>query len=317
MNKKDLILLTAYTPDLTRKNILLEALKSIDKNKFDIMISSHSLIPEEAYDYCDYFVYDKNNTLLFDSKYRLSFWFSCPNFRIFTTEYKDYNHLIAAGSLITNGLSSAKNFGYSKVHWFDYDTIFSDDSELTENSTLLNTHSIIWYRHPDLQAFSGMSFNLNKIHQDWFDTSNKSFYNFLDTSGANTLEMYNYSLINKQQDTFEKSLYHLQEKLNISRYSADESDWLIIVYDKESKEFIFFNYNKTGNTNNSYAIINNTKIESMFSNQKNTYVSKPLGEAKDIHDVKLILNDKIVKHYQFNILNKEEYIIKNKIEYTH
>lgn len=315
MSKKDLILLTTYTPDLTRKIILLEALKSIDKNKFDVMISSHSSIPEEAYDYCDYFVYDKNNILLFDPKYRLTFWFSCNTFRIFTTEYKEYNHLIAAGSLVTNGLSYAKNFGYNKVHWFDYDTVFSNDSELIENSTLLDLYSIVWYRHPDLQAFSGMSFNLNKISLDWFDTSNKSFYTFLDTPGPNTLEMYNYSLINKQQDTFEKSLYHLQEKLNISRYSADESDWLIIVYDDINKEFIFFNYNKTGNINNSYAIVNNTKIESMFSDQKNTYVFKSLGEAKDINDVKLILNDKVVKHYNFNVISKEEYIIKNKIEY--
>ena len=66
MKEKDLILLTAYTPDLERKNILLNVLKSIDKNKFDIMVSSHSSISEEALEYCNYFIYDKKNTLLFD-----------------------------------------------------------------------------------------------------------------------------------------------------------------------------------------------------------------------------------------------------------
>ena len=129
----------------------------------------------------------RNNTLLFDPKYKLSFWFSCDVFKLYTTDYKDYNHMIAAGSLTINGLSSAKNFGYNKVHWFDYDTVFLDDSELIENSTLLDSYSIIWYRHSNLGAFSGMSFNLNKIDQDWFDTSNNAFYSFLNNSSSDLL----------------------------------------------------------------------------------------------------------------------------------
>lgn len=315
MKNKNLILLTAYTPDSQRKNILLDALKSIDKNKFDIMVSSHSSIPEEAFEYCDYFVYDKNNTLLFDTKYKLSFWFSCNTFKIFTSEYKDYNHIIAAGSLTINGLSSAKNFGYNKVHWFDYDTIFLDDSELIENSILLDSHSIIWYRHPDLETFSGMSFNLNKIDQDWFDTSNNAFYSFLDNSEVNTLELFNYSLISKRNDTFEKNLLSLQEKINISRYSADESDWVIVVWNELNNEFMLFNYNKTGTNNNIYAIVNNSRIENMFNNQKETYIIKSLGKIEDIQSIKLILNDKVIRNYDFNIINKEEYILKNKLQY--
>ena len=313
--KKDLILLTTYTPDLKRKNILLDALKSIDKNKFDIMVSSHSSIPEEALEYCNYFIYDKNNTLLFDPKYKLSFWFSCNAFKIYTTEYKDYNHMIAAGSLTINGLSSAKNFGYTKVHWFDYDTIFSDDSELIENSILLDSHSIIWYKHPDLISFSGMSFNLDKINQDWFDTSNKSFYSFLNTSEIKTYEYFNYSLIKQENNTFEKSLLSLQEKINVSRYSADESDWVVVVYDDINNEFILFNYNKTGNDNNIYAIVNNSHIKNMFNKQKETYITKSLGKIENINNIKLILNDKIIKDYDFNIINKEEYILKNKLQY--
>ena len=315
MKEKDLILLTAYTPDLERKNILLNALKSIDKNKFDIMVSSHSSIPEEALEYCDYFIYDKNNTLLFDPKYKLSFWFSCDVFKLYTTDYKDYNHMIAAGSLTINGLSSAKNFGYNKVHWFDYDTVFLDDSELIENSTLLDSHSIIWYRHSNLGTFSGMSFNLNKIDQDWFDTSNNAFYSFLNNSESNTLELFNYSLITRRNDTFEKTLLYLQEKINVSRYSSDEPDWVIVVYDDVNKEFILFNYNRTGNDNNIYAIVDNSYIENMFNNQKETHMIKSLGKIEDIQTIKLILNDKVIKNYDFNIINKEEYILKNKIEY--
>jgi len=315
MKNKDLILITAYTPDSIRKNLLLDSLKSIDKNKFDIMVSSHSSISEEALEYCDYFVYDKNNILLFDPKYKLSFWFSCNAFKLYTTDYKDYNHMIAAGSLTINGLSSAKNFGYNKVHWLDYDTVLLDDSELIENSTLLDSYSIIWYRHPHLGAFSGMSFNLNKIDQDWFNTSDSIFYSFLNNSESNTLELFNYSLITRRNDTFEKTLLSLQEKINVSRYSSDEPDWVIVVYDDVNKEFILFNYNKTGNNNNIYVIINNSRIENMVNNQKEIHMIKSLGKIEDIQTIKIILNDKVIKNYDFNIINKEEYILKNKIEY--
>jgi hypothetical protein len=315
MKEKDLILLTTYTPDSQRKNILLEALKSIDKNKFDIMISSHSSIPEEALEYCDYFIYDKNNTLLFTPEHKLSFWFSCDNFRVYTTECKDYNHIIAAGSLTINGLSSAKNFGYTKVHWFDYDTIFSDDSELIENSTLLDSHSIIWYKHPDLIAFSGMSFNLNKINQDWFNTSNDVFHSFLNASEIKTYEYFNYSLIEQENNTFEKSLLSLQDKINVSRYSADEPDWAVVVYNEVSEDFIFFNFNKTGTDNNINIVINNSQIKSILTQQKQSYYTESIGKAKDIQYIKIIMNNKVIKDYDFSIINKEEYILKNKIQY--
>ena len=42
---------------------------------------------------------------------------------------------------------------------------------------------------------------------------------------------------------------------------------------------------------------------------------KSLGKIEDIQTIKLILNDKVIKNYDFNIINKEEYILKNKIEY--
>ena len=312
MKTKDLILITSYTPDTERKNILLDSLKSINKNKFDIMISSHGLIPEEAYNYCDYFIYDKSNTLLFDSKYRLSFWYSCDVFKIHTIEYKDYNHIIAAGSLVNNGLSAAKSFGYSKVHWFDYDVVFLDDSELVENSKLLDSHSIVWYRHPSLITFSGMSFNLNKIDYDWFDTSNNAYYSFLDNTTIPTLELFNYLLILKRNDTFEKNISSLHDKIKINRYSSDEPDWTIVVYDDISKDFMFFNYNKTGTDNNINIIINNSHVKNFYTQQKQTWCIGSIGKSENIHHIKIIMNNKVVKDYDFNIINKEEYILKNK-----
>ncbi len=45
---KDLFLITAYTPDDERKNLLRDFISSIDKKLFDIMVVSHSSIPEDT-----------------------------------------------------------------------------------------------------------------------------------------------------------------------------------------------------------------------------------------------------------------------------
>ena len=160
-----------------------------------------------------------------------------------------------------------------------------------------------------------MSFNLNKIDQDWFNTSNDIFYSFLNSSTVNTLEEFNYSLIVKKDDHYEKNITNLNEKINISLYSADDSDWAIVVYDDISKDFMFFNYNKTGTDNNINVIINNSHIKTFFTQQKQSHYIESIGKAEDIQYIKIIMNNKVVKDYDFNIISKEEYILKNKIEY--
>ena len=78
---------------------------------------------------------------------------------------------------------------------------------------------------------------------------------------------------------------------------------------------MFFNYNKTGTDNNINVIINNSHIKTFFTQQKQSYYTESIGKAEDIQYIKIIMNNKVVKDYDFNIISKEEYILKNKIEY--
>ena len=160
-----------------------------------------------------------------------------------------------------------------------------------------------------------MSFNLNKIDQDWFNTSDSIFYSFLDISTVNTLEEFNYLLTVKKDNHYEKNILDLNKKINISLYSADDSDWAIVVYDNVSEDFMFFNYNKTGIDNNINVIVNNSQIKTYFTQQKESYYVESIGKAKDIQYIKIIMNNKIIKDYDFTITNKEEYILKNKLQY--
>ena len=70
---KDLISVFAYCPDNKRKKVLQDLLDKLKplKDRFDILVISHSPISEISYDDIDYFYYDKNN---YFSWYRSSYW---------------------------------------------------------------------------------------------------------------------------------------------------------------------------------------------------------------------------------------------------
>ena len=63
---KDLILVGAHCPDNERKKILFDCVNSLQnlRNKFDILVCSHTYIPEYIVDRIDYFFLDNENNLI-------------------------------------------------------------------------------------------------------------------------------------------------------------------------------------------------------------------------------------------------------------
>jgi len=93
---KDLISVFAYCPDNKRKKVLQDLLDKLKplRDRFDILIVSHSPISEISYDDIDYFYYDKNNTLLDDFDLNNNFWFKNNTFNVnSTTVYPKSTHL--------------------------------------------------------------------------------------------------------------------------------------------------------------------------------------------------------------------------------
>lgn len=308
---KDLILITAYTPDLERVQLLKELLKTIDRDSFDIMISSHSPVSDEVVKGCDYFLFQKKNTLLTDIDHKIKFWFGNEFFEISTTEFKNYNHLIAAGSLILNGLSAAKNFGYEKVHFLEYDSLILDDEEFKQNSKILDEYSIVWYEHPHLNTvFSLISFNVNKIKPEWFDLSEEIFYSFLEKSEDNILESFNLKMI-KEEHAFCKQTSSLSQKIQTCRYTSDEEDWITLI--SNGNDFVLFDFNHTG-INDIIVIINDDIVKVFNNHDKGAWIIRSLGRVEDINKIKILLNDVMIRSYDFSVIDKEKYINKNWIK---
>ena len=124
---KDLILISSHCDTELKEETLRNLVNQIHTKKdyFDIMVVSHTIIPLDIQDKCNYTYYDKDNELLYDWDLRSKPWFDPGNQRpilsIFTGAFSTH---LAAWRIIIIGNSIAKSLGYKKVHHFEYDILF-------------------------------------------------------------------------------------------------------------------------------------------------------------------------------------------------
>ena len=145
-NENDSIcLVVAHADTKYRKKLLNECLSSIN---LPVVLSTNYPVTEESQLLCDYFIYNKNNPLLYKEefgKYNLSYNYWClDNNGNKITAPLDYEHGYAAYSLIRDGLEFIKKLGYKKAHIINYDYKISNKT-IQDNSKLLDEYDILTY----------------------------------------------------------------------------------------------------------------------------------------------------------------------------
>jgi hypothetical protein len=108
----DLIMVTAFCDTKDKEETLRKLVNQISSNKdrFDLMVVSHSVIPDDIVEKCDYYFYDKKNELLYDYNLRSKPWFAPmgdrPILSIFTGFFNTH---LAIWRMLILGNSIAKN----------------------------------------------------------------------------------------------------------------------------------------------------------------------------------------------------------------
>lgn len=130
-----------------RKKLLEDCLKSI---KNTIILSSNYPVSEELQSLCDYFIYDKENPLLYKeeySKYNITYnYFTKGSDGKETHTSFDFEHSWAVYRLINKGLNIANQLGFKKVNIINYDYQLTDKT-IIDNELLLNDYDIIVYQY--------------------------------------------------------------------------------------------------------------------------------------------------------------------------
>ena len=66
---KEIFFITAHTPDFVREQALRNLVHSIKQQGKEVMVISHSPIPKDIENMCNYTIFDRENKLIFDSKH--------------------------------------------------------------------------------------------------------------------------------------------------------------------------------------------------------------------------------------------------------
>tara|TARA_R110000796_G_scaffold189288_1_gene306182 strand:- start:785 stop:1732 length:948 start_codon:yes stop_codon:yes gene_type:complete len=312
---KDLIIINSYTPDYEREELLRSFVKQIDKTDFDLMVVSHSRLPDDLYEIVDFFIFDKENELKYDLYSKMETWWGNSNLGIKTTEAKPFNHNIAAYKLFFVGINNAKNLGYKKAHVIEYDTSLKDMSFFEDNSKLLDEYSIVYYKNPVnitpvLVSFP-MSYNIDELHEGWFTFQKEEILR----GPIKTLEDWEFKMVTEQSNTYAKSSDDLHsEDITINLYCAfGEEIWTCPVVDEENN-LNLFNNNIQKDTLDVKVVINETIIKNINTKPYN-WSCLPLISYKDINTLLIIKDQKEIIKYDFTQINKEDYKKMNRIKY--
>ena len=313
---KDLILITNYSPDDKRQQLLRNLVNELNHDEFDIMIVTHSFVPQDISDKIDFLIYEKENLLLTDIQYKYCMLYSTSDFTIRSTEVKKYNHGLAALRMVLTALPMAKNLNYVKVHHIEYDSEIKDIKEIKENSKLLDEYSAVWYKWDSFPfPTSPISFNLDKISEKWFNPSKELLLEFFRGIYSNTAEQYQMNLLNDGGNFLEKKMSDLVKngiKINLNS-DVVKYEWVVPVYNVETKKLVLFS--KASDETDKYEInlvINGSSFRT-YSVLSNTWILNEIDDFEKINDLLIIVNNEVRNYLDFTKINKEEYISKNKI----
>ena len=315
---KDLIVIGAYCPDKERQkllNNLVDSLLNIQES-YDILISTHSKIPEYIVDKVDYIFYDKDNNLIInDLKYLNQPWFKPNNeTTIYTTFLSGYSTYLTAYKLLIGGLGLGKALGYKKAHFIEYDTHLPNFDEFFDNTKLLDSYASIQYKNKDILPWgigNFISFNLTQIDPIFLEYDEKKLLSFIEHYGK-TNERVTEGILSRTS-RLEKDFKVLEDKgieVNLSsKAQKDELDfWTVPYYDPKTDNinFICWNQRSEGPINVS-VIINNNKLTSFENVAYRNYHIRELGPISEINEILVLVNNKIKTHIDFNSINKEDY----------
>lgn len=314
---KDLIFISAYCPDENRESILRELVISLNKFKerFDIMVVSHTTIPLDIQKKVDICVFDKKNEILTDWDLLNQPWFN-PNDerRIQSSFLSKKNTHLAIWRMFILGFSLAKNAGYKKIHAIEYDSIISNTDEFVENSNLLEKYDYVAYikKAPtvdDILFGSFLSINLDKIHPFLLKLDEDAIKQMIRDSSSKSPELLLQNLIDESNNVFYKDRVILDNKGNKfgiidGQIENEFIPWGLPFYDPLTNKIDFLVWNTKNPNGVEYSIIvNRNKFIYIDKTLLNHWRLVSLGSIDEIETILVLENNKLKDNY---IISTEE-----------
>jgi hypothetical protein len=310
---KDIILVTAYCPKIEQKEILIKLLQNLNtiRDKYDIMITSHTILDSYFLEYCDYFYFDKKNPVLNDIEYRNHAFFDLQNENIIWSNYTNIgNTHLTILRLIIPAINLIKSLNYKKIHFLEYDCKFYNSEELDENSELLNKFDCVIYENIIHKMMLGAfkSFNVNKMISLWENYDENKIKKIIEESYPKTPERVTFRHIEKELNFYKKETETNKLKgMEVSLIYSSNYNWNVPFYQEIDNRLKFISWNNSDDSQTIKIIINDDKIIKFTLSNKNHWRILDIGNYDEIENIIIIKNDEIINRFNFSIDYKEKF----------
>lgn len=331
---KELIYIADYSNTLEKQINLLNLIKSIDREIYDVCILSHHPLPDKIIELCDFYFYDKKNEILNTPFIKAKWYFNFPQidieFKPFFTPSAYIDPIIRLDSL---SLSSLKSLGYIKIHRIEYDCEILNNKEFEDNSILLDKYDLVGYlefhNHPTNPNLSNSIKNPNWIHGNLIslNLSNFNFNEFIYNKNKilkilteKNNEHYSYcqektwwEYFWKNKNTYLKPLINIKNSLNNglvinSQQINNKTKNNIAIYINPNNQYHLWVNSKLDH--NIQVIIDNQKIHTFIS-KKNRWYLFDIDTPQKL--IKILLDNIIFKTLDLQNNEDLEYINSTKI----
>lgn len=324
--KKDLIIIGAYCPDTEREKLLVNCINSLKgcRDRYDILISSHSYIPEYIAKEVDYTVFDKDNDVISinDIEYMNQPWFRpMDNYSIVSPYIANHSTFLSCYRVLIAGIGMARTYSYNKIHFIEYDSVVKEIDEIHENSKLLDNHDAVFYNSftnsdgngDDWYNGNFFSFNLDSVPEIFERFDRDKLLKILKESNRKSNEHLTYLYFNeKNENIYLKNSDFLGIKMitRLSDLTKKEAFnyWTVPFYDRTEDvlKVISFNNLKNGTINVNY-IINDSHIISHKSLDETVWRINSLGNINEVNKIVCVINDTIKYVIDFENIDLEKF----------
>jgi hypothetical protein len=307
---KDLIIVSSYCDTKQKEDILRNLVNQCYKeNSFDLMVVSHTTIPDDISKKTTLSLYDSKNELLYDWDLRSKPWFNPGNEREIQSIFTGFfNSHLAIWRMIILGNSVAKNLGYKKVHHIEYDCDIKDFTEIYDNSKLLDTYDCITYTKiidtiDNILFGTYQAYRLDTLHDELLILDEEKLKSQIRVSNTKSPEgmLFNLLHTNKKGFVKNKSLLDINNNFGLSHTQNIHTAWCLPYYDRLTNKlsFIIWNVEEHSRDIDVKLIYNDDKIINFNEIKHSHWVVKDIDDYKNAKKLTVILNGKIRNEYDF------------------
>ena len=316
---KEIILISAYTPDTPTQDNLRELIKSLKDLNYRVCLMTHTSTPSDIVDRCDYYVYDKENELLYDPEMKYFYFAYLEEYMIY---FKDYfaiaTHMLPVFRMYLGGLAYLKSMGEEIVHMIEYDTIVKNREIWDKNTEILKEKDAVFYSFPRFYqdnelicVYGFQSINVKNIPFDLFVFSSQE----LKTQYKDYFKSKKFPVFERMifDNVWSKTNYHLVEledekdfktsfEVNLNTLGKGKGENTTINFFENKYHFFHNNHNEDESTNHFEIIIN----KNQYINRSCThphFIWFPL-DFENIENIKIYKNNTFIK--EIDLTNEED-----------